>query len=144
MSRISHATTAPLSAVILRRRWLSVLALGVLLLMAGGCVPPPIQTMSDARQTIEAARAAGAANCAAAELATVTAQRWLENARYALRIRDFPMARRSARRAQRWAHRALIILHAAPPPAGTPARLLRLCPPQRVPKESTGAATGSR
>ena len=99
-----------------------------LLILASGCTPPPVQEMSDARQTIHAARAAGAAHCAAAELVTTAAQRWLENASYALRIHDYPMADRSARRARRRAYDALIMLHAIAPPPGTPNHLLLACP----------------
>jgi hypothetical protein len=128
-----------------RRRLMTTALLGVLVLACAACtVPPPVQEMSDARQTIEAARAAGAARCAAAEEATVAARRWLENASYALTIHDYPMARRSALRARRRAFDALVMLHAAPLQPGMPSRLLDACSPNRGGGKGTSAPSRSR
>jgi hypothetical protein len=132
-----------------RGRLLGTALLGALVLACAACtVPPPVQEMSDARQTIEAARAAGAARCAAAEEATAAARRWLENASYALTIHDYPMARRSALRARRRALDALVMLRAAPLQRGMPARLLDACPPTAVtdgkPVRSKSASHGGR
>ncbi len=110
------------------RRPLSAVLVGVLALVCAACTPPPVQEMSDARQTIDAARAAGAARCAAAEEATVAARRWLEDARYALSIHDYPMAQRSAFRARRRAFEALVMLHTVSLRPGMSPRLLHECP----------------
>jgi hypothetical protein len=64
--------------------------------------------MSDARQAVSAARAAGAMRFAPAEL--MAAQRWLEDARHALQIREYGFAERAARTARQ---RALAALHLA-------------------------------
>ncbi|MCL5798734.1 MAG: DUF4398 domain-containing protein [Gammaproteobacteria bacterium] len=115
------------------------LVMGALVVLCTACVhPPPVQEMSDARQTIAAARAAGAARCAAAEEATVAARRWIENASYALSIHDYPMAGRSARRAQRRAYLALVMLHVVPPRRGMSSRLLHVCPPPRTKNDASG------
>lgn len=111
-------------------RALGATLIGAVVLAA--CTAAPVQEMSDARQTIAAARAAGAARCAAAEEATVSARRWLENASYALSIHDYPMAQRSALHARHRAFEALIMLHAVAPRADTPARLLHACPPSKA------------
>lgn len=115
------------------------LAMAALVVLCAACAPPPpVQEMSDARQTIAAARAAGAARCAAAEEATVAARRWIENASYALSIHDYPMAGRSARRAQRRAYLALVMLHVVPPRRGMPSRLLHVCPPSLTKSNASG------
>ena len=74
--------------------WLVVTGL-VLALTA--CAGVPAQEMSDARQAIRAARAAGAQKAAPATLAD--AQDRLEVAEEALRQRDFREARRAAEQA---------------------------------------------
>lgn len=93
-----------------KRRALSAGVLGLVgcLLLAGCVVSPPVQEMSNARQAISAARAAGAMRFAPTRL--MAAQRWLENARYALEIREYGYAERAARTARQ---RALAALHAA-------------------------------
>ncbi|MHB1543964.1 MAG: DUF4398 domain-containing protein [Gammaproteobacteria bacterium] len=92
-------------------RWREV-RWGVVLLVAGvvltGCaVAPPVQEMSNARQAISAARAAGAARLAPAKI--MAAERWLEDAEYALREKDYERAYKSARRARKRAIMALDI-----------------------------------
>ncbi len=78
---------------------------GVVLLLTGCAVAPPVQEMSNARQAISAARAAGAARFAPAQI--MAAQRWLEDAEYALREKDYGRAYQSARRARKRAIAAL-------------------------------------
>ena len=85
-----------------------VLGLVGCLVLAGCVVSPPVQEMSNARQAISAARAAGAMRFAPTRL--MAAQRWLETARYALQIREYGYAERAARTARQ---RALASLHAA-------------------------------
>ncbi len=85
-------------------RWIPALFLtGVML--AGCAVAPPVQEMSNARQAISAARAAGASRAAPQEL--MAAKRWLEDAEYALREKDYSRADESARRARK---RAIVAL----------------------------------
>jgi hypothetical protein len=93
-----------------KKRAVGFRALGVIgcLFLAGCVVSPPVQEMSDARQAISAARAAGAMRFAPAQL--MAARRWLEDARHALQIHDYGYAARDARTARQ---RALAALHAA-------------------------------
>jgi predicted S18 family serine protease len=69
---------------------------------------PPAQEMSDARQAIEVAREAGAAEHAAFHLKA--AEDYLESARQALNAGEYSAARRNAKNAK---IKALDALHAA-------------------------------
>ncbi|MGH8428594.1 MAG: DUF4398 domain-containing protein [Gammaproteobacteria bacterium] len=76
-----------------------VIFAGTALLMLGlaGCVSPPVQVMSNARQAIQAAEAAGAQRNAPVELAE--AKHWLDDAEFALGGDDYAHARASAAKA---------------------------------------------
>ena len=79
------------------------LAAGVLLL--GACVAPPVQEMSDARQAITAAEAAGAREHAPETLKE--AQAWLSRAETKLQGHSYREARRAAVEAKLRAAEAL-------------------------------------
>src|SRR5262245_50299767 len=70
-----------------------------------GCAGAPVQEMSDARQAISAARAAGAAESAPEPLAQAT--ELLTNAEQALQKHDYRTARRKAEEAHAQAITAL-------------------------------------
>ena len=81
-------------------------ALGVLLLLAlGGCADAPVQAMSDTRQAIQAAEAAGAQTAAPADLAA--ARDGLKRAQDLLTARDYRGAKREALSARARAAAAL-------------------------------------
>lgn len=113
--------------------WLVVTGL-VLALTA--CAGVPAQEMSDARQAIRAARAAGAEKAAPATLAD--AQGRLHSAEEALRQRDFREARRAAEEAGVRAREALVAANSQPTgrapsaPAQLPAPLLPPASPAAV------------
>lgn len=94
-----------------------------MVLVVAGCVSMPVQAMSNARQAVQAARLAGAARYAPARY--VEAERWLDDARFALRADDYGRARSSALRAARIAHQAAVEARkarvAAPSGAPSPA-----------------------
>jgi len=69
-----------------------------------GCAVAPVQEMSDARQTIEAARDAGAAELAGESLNA--AENELSRAKQHLERGDYDQARASARRARELAMEA--------------------------------------
>lgn len=76
------------------------------LLAAAACeTAPPVQEMSDARQAIEVAREAGAADLAAAELAE--AEQYLESAEKKLNDQAYREARQDALEAKSKALNAL-------------------------------------
>jgi hypothetical protein len=83
-------------------------------LLVGACAAAPVQTMSDTRQTIKAAEAAGAADLAPQSLAA--ARDSLKRAEDAIRVGDYRTARRAAATARQSAADAL----AATQPHGTP------------------------
>lgn len=65
--------------------------------LLSACAGPPVQEMSNARQAVIAAQRAGAARYAPTPYAQ--AERWLDDAEFALRGDDFDRARSSARHA---------------------------------------------
>jgi outer membrane lipoprotein SlyB len=69
----------------------------LLTLVLAGCVSPPVQAMSNARQAIQAAEAAGAQRYAPVELAE--AKHWLDDAEFALGGDDYSHAQASAAKA---------------------------------------------
>lgn len=76
-----------------------------LLLGLSACAGAPVQEMSNARQTISAARAAGAENHAPDQLAA--ASDFLGRAEQALQQHEYRLARRQAEEARRQAQQAL-------------------------------------
>ena len=76
-----------------------------LALLLGACATPPVQTMSDTRQTIKAAEAAGAAEAAPQSLAA--ARDGLKRAEDLIRTGDYRGARREAAAARQSAADAL-------------------------------------
>ena len=82
----------------------SVALLAALMLLSG-CAAAPVQTMSDTRQTIRAAEAAGAATAAPEALATARAE--LRRAEQMLREGEYRAARREAEVARQSAADAL-------------------------------------
>jgi PBP1b-binding outer membrane lipoprotein LpoB len=79
------------------RSWQQSAALAVALLL-GACAPAPVQEMSEARQAIEAARAAGAQQLARPQFEE--ANELLHSAQQLLNDRRFRDARRSASQAR--------------------------------------------
>jgi len=77
----------------------------VCMVWLSGCKGPPIQEMSDARQAIAAARAAGAAERSPTELSA--AQAAIARAEQDLQLQHFTRARFSAQEAKRRAAAAL-------------------------------------
>lgn len=89
-------------------------ALGALLLLAlGGCADAPVQAMSDTRQAIQAAEAAGAQTAAPADLAA--ARDGLRRAEDLLRARNYRSAKREALGARARAAAALAASSPTPP-----------------------------
>lgn len=88
----------------------------LLSLLLAGCAMVPAQEMSDARQAIQAAETAGAAERAPRVLGL--AQALLDQAQAELAVEDYAAARRSARAAKEAAIRA----REAAAAAGAPAR----------------------
>jgi Domain of unknown function (DUF4398) len=84
------------------------------LLLAGGCANAPVQAMSDTRQAIQAAEAAGAEAAAPAQLAA--ARDGLKRAEDLLRVRDYRAATREAVNARDRAKEALAATNAAATP----------------------------
>ena len=76
-----------------------------LTLLLGGCAAAPVQTMSDTRQTIKAAEAAGAETVAPQSLAA--AREELKRAEDLIRQGDYRGARREANAARQSAADAL-------------------------------------
>lgn len=91
----------------MRRLFPAVLAA----MFVAGCAGPPVQAMSNARQAILAAEQAGAARYAPARLAA--AQRWLDDAEFALQSHDYDRAQASAARAADAAREASATARAA-------------------------------
>jgi hypothetical protein len=85
-----------------------------LLLALSGCAGAPVQEMSDARQAINAARAAGAAETAPEPLAQAT--ELLASAEQALQKHDYRTARRQAEEAHAQAVTALNLASKATKP----------------------------
>jgi len=85
-----------------RAHWLAVVAVVLLL---GGCAGAPVQEMSDARQAIQAAEEAGAAEVAPETLQD--AKRLLTSAERKLQREAYGAARADAREARRLASEAL-------------------------------------
>ena len=86
-------------------------ACGGLLLLAGACVDAPVQTMSDTRQAIQAAEAAGAQQAAPIPLAA--ARDGLKRAEDRIRARDYRGAKYEANAARASAAQALAATQAA-------------------------------
>ncbi len=80
-------------------------AVAAMLVLAAGCVGPPVQTMSDTRQTIQAAEAAGAETTAPDRLSA--ARDGLKRAEDLIRAHDYRAARREALTARQNAAAAL-------------------------------------
>jgi len=91
------------------------LPLAVLVLFLAACKGPPVQEMSDARQAITAARNAGAAARAPADLKA--AQAAIERAESHLQAREYTRARMAAIEAKHEATSALRSAERAGPPA---------------------------
>ena len=88
-------------------------ALGALLVVAfSGCADAPVQAMSDTRQAIQAAEAAGAQTAAPEDLAA--AREGLRRAEDRLRARDYKNAKREAIGAR--ARAAAALAASSPPP----------------------------
>jgi hypothetical protein len=83
-----------------------VLAVCVMIVMSA-CAGAPVQEMSDARQAVRAAQAAGAEERAPAELAE--AQRLIADAQESLQRHEYGQAQDTAVQARRQALRALDI-----------------------------------
>ena len=79
--------------------------LTALLAVAACQTAPPVQEMSDARQAISAAKEAGAAELAAADLEA--AVELLDSAEQSINTRNYAQARRDALAAKAKAHSAL-------------------------------------
>jgi hypothetical protein len=92
------------------------LAAVVLLLLVAGCAGAPVQEMSDARQAIRAAQAAGAEERAPGELGR--ARSLIEEAQRQLQRHDYREAGRNAVEARQQAVRALEISRQAAAEAG--------------------------
>ncbi len=85
--------------------------LAALLLAAGGCADAPVQAMSDTRQAIQAAEAAGA-QTVAPELLTA-ARDGLKRAGDLIKVHDYRAAKREAQSAHQSAAQALAASNAA-------------------------------
>jgi uncharacterized membrane protein len=85
----------------------------VAVLLAGGCAGAPVQTMSDTRQAIQAAEAAGAQTLAPVQLAA--ARDGLKRAEDLIKAKDYRGARREASAARARAAEALAATRAATP-----------------------------
>ncbi|MGH8127572.1 MAG: DUF4398 domain-containing protein [Gammaproteobacteria bacterium] len=92
-------------------RKLTVGILTALVLTLAGCVSVPVQAMSNARQAVQAAQQAGAARYAPASYAE--AERWLDDASFALKADDYGRARSSALKATHAARQAAAKARAA-------------------------------
>jgi hypothetical protein len=92
--------------------WISAVCLSALLV---ACGTAPVQEMSEARQAIEAARAAGARDYAAEEYDR--AESLLKNAEHMLNNRNYNKARESANEARDEAIRAREVAQQAKPQA---------------------------
>ncbi len=92
----------------------AALVAAVLMMALSGCAGAPVQQMSDARQAINAARAAGAAEHAPEPLAQ--ASELLANAEQALQRHDYRTARRQAEEAHAHAVTALNLASKATEP----------------------------
>lgn len=90
------------------------LAIALTALAVAGCAGAPVQEMSDARQAVRAAQAAGAADRAPMQLGE--AERLISEAQEQLRRHAYRDARRNAEQAREAAVRAL---EASRQPAGT-------------------------
>lgn len=95
----------------MKMRKLTAGILTALVLALAGCVSVPVQAMSNARQAVQAARQAGAARYAPASYAA--AERWLDDASFALKADDYGRARSSALKALRAARQAAAEARAA-------------------------------
>ncbi|MCU0975892.1 MAG: DUF4398 domain-containing protein [Steroidobacteraceae bacterium] len=94
--------------------------IAALLSLLAACGGAPVQQMSDARQAVRAAQAAGAGEYAPEQLAQ--AQRLIEEAQDGLRRHDYRSAESAAVEARRTALQALEVsrsARAAPPPDRT-------------------------
>lgn len=106
---------------------------GVLAAVLSACAGLPAQEMSDARQALLAARAAGAQRVVPATLEDAQAR--LQRAEAALRIHDYREARREAVEAGDRAREALLAAESLPP--GSPPS-----PPTTLPAPPPGLPPG--
>jgi hypothetical protein len=83
-------------------------------LFAVGCAGAPVQTMSDTRQAIRAAEAAGAATTAPVQLSAARDE--LKRAEDLIRAGEYRAARREAEAARAHAAEALAVAAAGQPP----------------------------
>jgi tRNA A37 N6-isopentenylltransferase MiaA len=88
-------------------------ALALVLAVLTACASAPVQEMSDARQAVMAAQAAGAAERAPVELAE--AQQLIEEAQRQLQRRDYGKAQRMAINARKRAVKALEVARQSSP-----------------------------
>jgi hypothetical protein len=101
-------------------RLVALAAISLLVLALAACASPPVQAMSNARQAVHAANRVGAPHYAPRIYAE--AKRWLNDAEYALKIKDYGRARKSALHAQRAARAANLAAreaHSTAPPSGS-------------------------
>lgn len=78
-----------------------------ILVSLAACTAPPVQEMSDARQAVRAAQAAGAADRAPEQLAA--AERLVEDAQSHLQRKEYRLAQQAAVEARREAMRAMAL-----------------------------------
>jgi hypothetical protein len=95
-----------------------ILVLGVMACLAGCGTGPPVQEMSDARQAIAAAAAAGATHASSPEYAA--AQAAIARAEAHLQAQEYTRARLAAVQAKHHAAAALAGAQQSEPPATTP------------------------
>jgi hypothetical protein len=94
--------------------WLRVSQAGAVAVLMAACAAAPVQTMSDARQTIHAAEVAGAAASAPVPLAA--ARDGLKRAEDLIRAHDYRGASREATEARAHAADALALAQSAQTP----------------------------
>lgn len=81
-----------------------IVAVSLLLMLLAGCATAPVQEMSDARQALQAAQQAGAAQLAPQEYARARAL--MQSAENQLGVRGYQSARKFAEEAKRTAQQA--------------------------------------
>ncbi|MGH8272904.1 MAG: DUF4398 domain-containing protein [Gammaproteobacteria bacterium] len=121
-----------MSVLPLRLAWRATALAGIALLglALAGCAAPPVQTMSNARQAVQAAKAAGAPRYAPRIYAE--AVHWLDDAEYALKTGHYARAHTSAKHAEQAARAAILAARKAHSPA----------PATRLPPAGSGSRSG--